>query len=164
MPQFYIQQKIFTLVDSYAVYNQAGSEIYRVKSRFFAIPKQIDIYNSSDQVLYTLRKQLFRFLPTFTLLDGGGNEVAAIRKRFTFFRPVIDIESSLGSFTIEGELFAHHFQLFQDGLLKASISKRWFSLGDAYELDISDSDNIEFYVALLISIDQAVHEQKSNRH
>lgn len=165
MPSFYIKQKIFSLVDNYVVYDQQGNEVFKVAGRFFSIPKKLDIFSqATNQVIYTLQWKLLRLLPTFLLLDGYGNQVAVIRKRFSLLRPVIDIESSFGSFTLEGEIFAHQFQLIQNGFVKASIAKKWFSLGDAYELDIQANENVEFYVALLISIDQAIHEQKNAHH
>jgi uncharacterized protein YxjI len=165
MKSLYLKQRIFTLVDRYFVYDAAGSEIYRIEGQFLSIPKRQVIYDAAGRELFTLRRIFFALLPTFVLLDPTGKELATIRKRFTLFRHQIDIDSSFGSYSIEGNFLSHDFSIHQNGRQIVSMHKKWLSWGDTYEIQIEDEANAAFVCALVIAVDQAIHEQSGNhRH
>lgn len=165
MKSLYLKQRIFTLVDRYFVYDAAGSEIYRIEGQFLSIPKRQVIYDAAGKELFTLRRIFFALMPTFVLLDPSGRELAAIRKRFTLFRHQIDIDSQFGTYTIEGNFLSHDFSILKNGKQIVAMHKKWLSWGDAYEIQIDDEANEAFVCALVIAVDQAIHEQSGNhRH
>jgi uncharacterized protein YxjI len=164
MKSLYLKQQIFTLVDKYYVYDETGSEVYRIEGQFFSIPKRQTIYDASGNELYTLRRVVFSLMPAFVLYDPSGRELAAIRKRFTLFRHQIDIESDFGSFSIDGDFLSHDFIILKEGRQIVRMHKKWLSWGDAYEIQIDDDENQAFVCALVIAIDQAIHEQTNHTH
>jgi uncharacterized protein YxjI len=40
----------------------------------------------------------------------------------------------------------------------ADVSKKWFSLSDTYGIEVYDTENTEFILALAIVIDQVLHD------
>lgn len=163
MKQVYLKQKIFTLVDRYSLFDEFQNELYTVEGKFFSIPKRHEIYDAkTSTLLYTLRRVFFSFLPTFDLFDAQGNRIAHIRKRFTFLHHRIDIESSTGEYTIDGDLFGHDFILYKDGKTVAECHKKWLSWGDTYQITVHEEEHLSLYVALILAIDQAIHENKGS--
>lgn len=164
MKSLYLKQQIFTLVDRYYVYDEAGREVYKIEGQFLSIPKRQVIYDASGKELFTLKRVLFSLLPTFVLFEPSGKELAAIRKRLTFFRHQIDIESDFGSYTIEGDFLSHDFSILKNGKWIVQMHKKWLSWGDAYEMQLDEGENEAFLCALVIAVDQAVHEQTQHHH
>lgn len=165
MKSLYLKQRIFTIVDKYFVYDEAGREVYKIEGQFLSIPKRQTIYDASGKELFTLRRVIFTLMPAFVLYDPSGKELAVIRKRFTLFHHQIDIESDFGSFSIAGDFLSHDFTILKEGRQIVRMHKKWLSWGDAYEIQIDDGENQAFVCALVIAVDQAIHEQSgTHRH
>ncbi len=159
--KLYLKQKIFSFADRYKVYDEKQNVVYHCEGKLFSIAHRIDVFDSvKNQQLFTLRRRLFRLMQTYVLTDPQGNEVAQIRRRFSFFKPKIDIEGKFGSLTIDGDLFAHHFSIIQDGTTVVDFSKKWIAWGDSYEITIHPDENTGFFVALVIMIDNALHDNR----
>mgnify|MGYP000206025117 CR=1 FL=1 len=87
--------------------------------------------------------------------------VAEVQKRFSF-RPKFTVQALNNEMVVEGSLFGHNFSVMNNGELVAAISKKVFSFGDSYEIEIIPNENKELYLFLVIVIDQVIHESKKN--
>src|SRR5690606_1714260 len=85
-------------------------------------------------------------------------------KHFSFFTPRISVEMNNKSYQIKGEIFAHDFMIYQDSNLIAVITKKWFTWGDSYEIDVIDEEDTDFIVALVIGIDTTIHNSRYESH
>ena len=54
------------------------------------------------------------------------------------------------------------FTVLRDARPAAYVSKRWFALADSYGVEISDEENPVFMLALVIVIDQVLHDNNHN--
>jgi uncharacterized protein YxjI len=98
------------------------------------------------------------------LSDATGKEVATIKKRFTLFHHKLDILSDFGDFVIDGDLFAHRFSITSNGKIVVDFSKKWVSWGDSYEISIFPEEHVDFYLALVIMIDNCLHDSSRQHH
>jgi len=80
--------------------------------------------------------EALRAMPCY-YIDMGGRVVCELVKEFTFLKPNYRLEGS--SWRMEGDFLAHDYSLYYNGKQIMSLSKKWFTRGDSYELDISDS-------------------------
>jgi uncharacterized protein YxjI len=46
------------------------------------------------------------------------------------------------------------------GSVVAQINKRWLSFGNTYQIDINEEENYAFILAMVIVIDQVLHDDK----
>jgi uncharacterized protein YxjI len=100
-------------------------------------------------------------LPEYTIYTSG-QPIATAKKEFTLFKPRFNIWSAYGDYTIEGNFLGMDFSIFKSGKQVAQVSKRWFSFGDTYGVDITDDEDYAFILALVIVIDQALHYNRHN--
>ncbi len=162
MKHFYLKQKVFSLTDRYKVFDDNQNIIFHVKSKAFSIRNKMKfIDQSNDMVVYNFRRKLFRIMPVYEMLDADLNVIATVRRKFAFFRPKVLVEKEGMSFNIEGNYYAHSFQIFNDANEVASVTKKWLSWGDSYQISINDDRNEAFYLALVILIDRMFHERKN---
>ena len=159
--KYYIKQKVFTIGDKYDIYNEQGEPVFHVQGEIFTFGSKLHLYDLAGNELYFIKRRIFTFLPTYEIYQGD-NLVATAHKQFTFFISRISISSHLGEFVIHGEVFAHEYTIEKDGVVVVEIHKKWFSWGDTYEIDIHDINNISFYLALVITIDNCMHTSSSS--
>ncbi|MFW5894878.1 MAG: LURP-one-related/scramblase family protein [Bacillota bacterium] len=161
MKDYYLKQKIFSRNARYTVFDDHEEQLYHGRARFFSPSRKFYLYDSkTDTILFQIKRKLFAFRPTYILYDGDGKEVAkAVRKR-AFFKKSISVESDLGDLMIEGNYWAHDFEILKEETSLASIHKKRLSFGDSYHVSVSDEANSEFFLALVIMIDSKFHQRK----
>ena len=160
--RFYIKEKIFSFGDNFAITDEKGNSTFIVKGQVFSFGNKLRLYNDQGKELIYIEQKLFKFLPQYTIY-AGNNELATVKKNFTFFSHSFNITSIYGSYRLEGDFTAHEFTIYKDdGSFAASLRKKWFSFGDSYEIEIGDSENIPFTLALVIVVDQVIHDNRNN--
>ncbi len=160
--RFIVRQKIFSFGDNFTIKDEHGNEHFLVRGKVFTFGDKLRVYNMAGRELYYIEQKLLRFLPEYTIYQSG-QPVARVKKEFTFFKPKFNITSTLGNFTIEGNLLAMDFSIRKNGRHVAQVSKRWFAFADTYGIDIAEGEDYGFLVTLVIVIDQVLHDDNHNR-
>lgn len=155
--KYQIRQRVFSLGDSYNIKDELDNERFRVRSELFTLGHKTRIEDMEGNELVYIKQELFHLLPVYNIYEDE-NFTAAVKKQFSFFKPSFDIESSRGNYTIEGDYFSHEFNVLKDGEQVACVSKAWFSFSDAYGVDINDSEDQPFILALVIVIDEVLYD------
>ena len=152
----YIRQKLFSIGDRYSVFNQAEEPVYTVEGEIFTLGAKIHLYDLAGNELFYIQQRLFRFLPQYELYKGDVR-CAVISKKISFFSHRLEIESSYGDFYVDGDAFGMDFSIGVDDRTIGGISKKWFTFGDSYELFIENDQDAAFFCALVIAIDNCMH-------
>jgi len=159
--RFKVKQKIFSFGDNFVIRDEWDREQYMVKGKVFALGDKLRFYDMSGRELLYIEQKLFRFLPEYTIYQGS-RPIATVKKEFSFFRPRFNIWSTMGDYRIEGNFFGMDFSILKNGSVVAQVSKKWFSWADTYGVDIDDTENYAFILALVIIIDQVIHDNNHN--
>jgi uncharacterized protein YxjI len=72
-------------------------------------------------------------------------------KEFTFFSPEYTVEGH--GWKVTGDFFDYEYEIADGSRTVAAISKEWFTLGDAYEIDIKDDADTLTALAVVLVID-----------
>ena len=156
---YYIQQKVFSWGDKFNIYDASGNVRYSVKGEVFSLGKKLHLYDGSDRELAYIEQKLFSFLPKYHIHQEGKGVVEVVRE-FSFFYPKYSVEP-LG-WTISGDFFDHDYEVVDGDRVIASVSKEWFTLGDAYEISFGvDVDEIAALSVVLV-IDACIDAQRRN--
>jgi uncharacterized protein YxjI len=164
MKHFYIKQKVFAFTDRYKVFDEKQNVVYHVESKLFSLSHRMNFFRDADNThLFVLRRQILALLPRYFVTTPLGEDVATIQKRFTVLKHKLDISSTLGNFTMTGDFLAHDFAVESGGRTVLEFHKKWISWGDSYEITIHDETNTEFLLALVLLIDDCLHDE-NRRH
>ncbi|HZJ56612.1 MAG TPA: LURP-one-related family protein [Clostridia bacterium] len=161
--RFVVRQRIFSFGDSFTIKDEHGNDHFVVKGRVFTLGNKLRIYDMAGQELYYIEQKILRFLPEYTIYQSG-RPMAKVKKEFTFFKPRFNINSTLGNFTIQGNFLGMNFSILKNGEQVAEVSKRWFSFSDTYGVDIKEGEDYGFLLALVIVIDQVLHDNNHNNN
>ena len=162
MKKFYIKQKVFSFTDKYRIFNEYEEEVYFAKKNLMFDELHL-IRKSDNKEVFFIRRKIFSFISKY-FLHRENLVVASIAKKITFFSNKFDIESKYGNFRIDGDWLAHDFIIYNNSDKMASIHKAYLSFGDCYEITVNSNENekIEFYLALVIMIDNCIHNNRNN--
>ena len=153
----YIQQRIFTWGDKFSIYDENGNEKYYVEVEIFTFGKKLHLYDLAGNELAYIEQQLLTFLPRY-IIYRGGVEIAEVVKEFTFFHPEYTLNGL--DWSVHGEFFDHDYEVTCGDFVIASVSKEWFTLGDAYEISFGRGVDEIAALSVVLVIDACIDAQR----
>lgn len=160
--KYYIKQKVFSLRDKFAIKDYSQNDVFQVQGKFMSISNKLELLNMDGSQVLNSKKQLFRFLPLYNVYSNHDEHLATIKKKFSF-KPKFEVTVGNEEYEVEGSIFAHSFFIKHNDREVASISKKVFSFGDSYEIDITEETQKELFLFIVIIIDQVIHEGQKNK-
>lgn len=158
MRQLYIKQKVFSLSGKFSVKDAEEKEVYFVEGSFMQIPKTFSIMNVARQEVAMITKKTLSFLPTF-FVEVHGQETVMIKKEFSFLKARYSIDAV--GIEVQGNWWDMDFEVHRNGELIGAVSKKWFTWGDSYQLEILDDEMEPLLVSLVVAIDYAKAAQSA---
>ena len=144
----YLKQKVFSWGDHFTVYDEAGKERYIVQGEVFTWGKKLHLLDLAGIECAFIRQKLWSFLPRY-YINRNGTDVAEVVREFTLFRPTYTVKG-LG-WHVEGDLFAHEYEITDGTRTIVTVSKQWMTWGDTYEIRIApDVDEIDALAVVLV--------------
>lgn len=157
--KLYIKQKVFSWGAKFRIYDEYENDKYSVEGEVFTLGKKLHLYALDGNELAYIHQKVWSFLPKY-FINRNGNDIAQVIKEFTFFRQQYTVES-LG-WTVEGDFWAHEYQIHSGCGVIATISKQWFAWGDTYEIDIADGVDEVLALSVVLIIDAVIDSQRSS--
>lgn len=144
----YVKQKVFSWGDHFTVYDEAGNERYIVQGEVFTWGKKLHLLDLAGVECAFIRQKLWSFLPRYDI-NRNGEDVAEVVREFTFFHPEYTVKGF--GWHVEGDFFAHEYEITDGTRTVATVSKQWMTWGDAYEIRIApDVDEIDALAVVLV--------------
>lgn len=155
----YMKQRIFTWGDKFSIYDAAGNERYYVEGEVFTMGKKLHLCDLSGTELAFIQQKIFTFLPRYYVFRNGA-QIAEIVKEFAFFRHEYSV-NGLG-WRVDGDFFGHDYEVKHGNQIVARVSKEWFTLGDAYQIEIADGVDEVTALAVVLVIDACIEASRDN--
>jgi len=160
--RFYIKQKVFSIGDKYVIKNENGEDIFFVRGKILTLSPKFYLLDMSNNEQSFIEKELFSFLLPKYNIYRNNQLLACIKKTFTFLKSSFEVDSSSGTYVISGDFMSMSFDITHNGLRAATITKKWFTWGDSYEIDISYNEDETLLLSMVIIIDNCLHNQNNN--
>ena len=157
--KLYIKQKVFSWGDKFRIYDENQNDRYYVKGEVLSFGKKLHLYNPSGDEEAFIHQKVLALLPKF-YISRNNTDVAQVIKEFTILRQEYTVEG-LG-WTVKGNFWAHDYKITSNSRIIASISKRWFSWGDTYEIDISDDADEVMAICVVLIIDAVIAQSENS--
>ncbi|NFE67877.1 hypothetical protein FC761_14325 [Clostridium sporogenes] len=154
--QFIIKQKLFSITDKYIIENEYGEKLYKAQKILMSMFKKIKIYDIEDRELVYIKEKFIKILPTY-LIYMGGNQVATMKKDISILKPRFTVESIIGDYEVKGDILDINFTIEKAGETVARVKKHFPAIRDSYEVDIKEGASQSLILAMVIIIDDVVH-------
>ena len=113
-------------------------------------------------LLYTVRNKFWTlFVKKAMVYDKDGNQVAFIRRKFWSVHDRYFMQTKLGEIEIRGNILCFDYHIFLEGKEIGHVARK-ISLRDSYVLDIDDNQELAFFVALVIAIDNITDSRRQD--
>ena len=156
--RLYARQKVFSFRTVFNILDSGGRVRYTVRGELLSLTKKLHVFDSSGREVALLRGKIISLLPTYDIYIGK-RKAARITKRLTFFRPSYVITDC--NWRVEGDFLQHNYSMYSGRRNRvATISKKWISIGDCFELVVPDPENEVLAVCMMLAIDCVMDDQE----
>lgn len=144
------KQRVFSWLDSYDIYDEAGNTVYTVKGQL-AWGHVLKIFDANGKEVGTVKQRIFTWLPKFEMYRGE-HYIGSINKEFTFFKPKFNIDYN--GWKVEGDWFEWDYSIFNSlGQTVATVTKELWNWSDTYTIDVCNPDDALYALMLVLAID-----------
>lgn len=150
--KLYLKQKVFKFLDHYDVYDEEQNVIFTVNQKFRFLGFHADVIAKEGFSSFEIDKEVFKFLPKYILTFEDGEQII-LNFRFSLLQRKIDVETTFGNLFVRGNYWDLDFDVLIEEEVIATISKKWLSWGDTYEVDIYDEKYASEVLGIVIAID-----------
>ena len=155
-----MKQKILSFVDKFSIYDEGGNEAYWVEGELFSIGKKLDLFDKDNNHKAHIHQKVLSFLPRY-FIQMNGEDVAEVVKHFTFFNQKFSVTGF--DWQVDGDFLAHEYEIHRDNYIIATISKEWFTLGDAYSINITDGVEPTSVISVVLIIDAIISQARNHK-
>lgn len=160
--RFVMKQKIFSLRDSFEIFNEHDELAYVAKGGFFSIRKGLTLKDHTEAEVAKIKQKLLAWKPTFYITLQDGQRCMIKKCFFPLFKSRFLLKLPNAEVVIDGDFFAHEYRFVVGNEEIACVSKRWFSFGDTYGVDIKYPEDIELILSCVAVIDMVMHDDSGS--
>ena len=164
MMEFIIRNKWLTLRGGSYVKDINEKDVRKVVGKFFTFTRKKRIYDMEGNLKYVVRNKFWKlFAHRAYVISPDGHKVAKIRRKIFSLHDRYFIKSDLGEIEIKGNILGYNYHIWLNGVEVAHIARK-ISLRDSFVLSINDGLDYDFFIALVIAVDNITDEiQDDNR-
>lgn len=156
--KLYIKQKVFSWADKFSIFDETGNAVFFASGEVFSFGKKLHICDPSGTEFAFIHQKVFSFLPRY-FIARGGSDIAEVVKKFTLFRSQYTVDA-FGWF-IQGNFTDHNYSITSGRGTVAVISRKWFTWGDTYEIDIVPGEDVINVLSVVLIIDAVISAQRA---
>ncbi len=156
--RYMMKQKLFCWGDDFTIQNEAGENVFFVDGKAFSFGNKLSFQDMQKNELAFIRQKLLSWGPTYEITRGGDLAAVVKKKLFTFFRCKFTVDvPGPDDLEAQGSFLDMEYSFTRAGKTVAEVSKRWFSFGDTYGVDICEGQDDILILASTVVIDMVCH-------
>lgn len=162
--RYLMKQKLFSFGDDFRIKDEAGNDAFFVDGKVFTIGQKLSFQDMRGNELAFIRQKLLSWGPTYEIYRDG-NLAAVVKKHlFTLFRCAFTVDvPGPNDYEAQGNFLDMEYTFTRGGRNVAEVSKRWFSFGDTYGVDIANNEDHILILASTVVIDMVCHGDNQKR-
>jgi len=163
--RYLVQERLFSIGRDFWIEDESGNRAFLVDGKAFSLRETFELKDASGSLRVLIRKKLLAMRDTMEIEDPGG-VIATVRP--AFFSPLrhrylIDLTGgeqleAAGNFTDKDWTLSA-----PDGRILGRISRHWFSVRDAYGVEVVPGIDDALVIAIAVCIDR-IHEDEVRKH
>jgi uncharacterized protein YxjI len=159
--KYVVREKMFAVGDDYWIEDEQGRRAFYVDGKVLRVRETLELQDPGGAVLAVIHKKLLSLLDAMTVERDGDVLVTVKKKRLAFLHDVYRAELASGEeLEIRGDLIDKEYDIEYEGERLARISRRWFSLRDAYAVDVERDDaDPAMLIAIAVCVDRLVDKE-----
>lgn len=155
-----MREQLLSIGDDYWIENESGKREFYVDGKAFRVRDTLILKDAQGNDLYKIQERLIKIRDTMDIKRADGGLAATVKKAFiNILGDTWNVEIPDGpDMKIHGDILDHEYRIDSEGKRIAEISKKWFSIRDAYGVEIKPGQDDALILAITVSIDQMAHD------
>lgn len=158
--KLYVNEKLYSIHNKFYVKDENNVDIYEISSKVLSFGDKTTITDMHGNIIAYIEQKLFHIMPHYDIYIDG-NLVCKINKKFSWFEN--DYLLSNG-YIVDGNFWGLDFVIYDNNNKEiGNIKKEFISIGDKYEINVLDINNIKIILAIIVVIANDINRiQKNN--
>lgn len=149
--KLYLKKQIYAHGNNFEVLKEDNSIAYTAKGDVFSSAVRLTLFDARGKEVVHLHEEKTKSKPTFEI-NINGSIFATLHKEETWKNKAYIVDSKQGSFMVSQDFAGTDFIITFNGSHFGTIKKDMVSWRNAHILDIKTTENVEFFVAMLLGI------------
>jgi len=155
--RLYIKQKVFSFKDRFTIVDEFENVIYTVEGKVFSLGKKLKIFDAFQEEVAYIEEKVLSFRPRYSIIID--QQEIIVHKKFSFLSKYA-IEGS--DWVLKGDFFDHDYEIVEGSEPIMKLTKKWFTWGDSYELDIENNQDTLLSVCIVLVIDACIEKANTS--
>ena len=157
--KLYVSEKLFSLRRKFYVTDEGQKDVYEISSKIVSIGDKTYIKDMNGKELSYIEQNLFHLTSNYDVYIKN-KVICNIRKKFQLFRNDYVLDNG---YRVEGEVWMFDFAIFDENNTKiGSIKRKFFSIGDKYEITIHDEKQTILVLSIVVTIANDINRYQQN--
>ena len=155
--KLYVSEKLFSFHNKFYVKDENDVDVYEISSKVISIGDKTTISDMCGNQIIYIEQDVFHLTPHYNIYI---NNVPAfqIARKFQIFKN--DYTLSNG-YTVVGDFFMFDFVIYDENNNQVGMIKRkYFTIGDKYEITIDDVSKKETILAIIVAITNDINRSQ----
>ncbi|MEV6005906.1 LURP-one-related family protein [Streptomyces sp. NPDC051976] len=159
--KFVVREKMFAIGDDYWIEDENGQRAFYVDGKVMRLRDTLELQDAQGAEVAVIRKKLVSLRDAMTIERDGQVLVTVKKKRLHLVHDVYRAELASGEeLEVRGDLIGKEFDIEYEGERLARISRKWFTLRDAYAIDVERPDaDAGMLIAVAVCVDRMVDKE-----
>ena len=157
---FVLNQKLISLTGDLWIDDSNGNHAYEVDGKFLAVRRSLLLKDTSGRELYEINKSLAHVHKTFEVKQGDKVVMTLQKALMSFMGEHFTITAADGGqMKVTGNWAGREFHVQKDGTDVIYASRQFFSLRDAYGIQVSAGFDAPLALAIVVALEQIEKEE-----
>ncbi|MEU6850579.1 LURP-one-related family protein [Actinacidiphila alni] len=159
--KFVVREKMFAIGDDYWIEDEHGRRAFYVDGKVLTVRDALELQDADGNEVAVIKKKLVSLRDAMYIERDGQTLVTVKKKRLHLVRDVFRAELASGEeLEIRGDIIDKEFDIEYEGERLARISRKWFTLRDAYAVDVEREDaDAAMLIAIAVCVDRMVDKE-----
>ena len=159
--RYKIRQKLVSIGDDFWIENAEGQRVFKVDGKVLRISKTLVFEDANGKKLCQIKERLLTIKDTMVIEDPHGRDIASVKKALISpLRDKWNVNVKGGEdLVVQGNILDLEYDIKQGRKKVAEVSKKWFTIADAYGVEIEAGQNDILILAIAVAIDMMAHDE-----
>jgi uncharacterized protein YxjI len=157
---FVLNQKLISMTGDLWIDDSNGNHAFEVDGKFMAVRRSLILKDTSGHELYEINKSLAHVHKTFEVKQGDKVVMTLQKALMSFMGEHFTITAADGGqMKVTGNWAGREFHVQKDGTDVIYASRQFFSLHDAYGIQVSPGFDAPLALAIVVALEQIEKEE-----
>jgi uncharacterized protein YxjI len=160
--RYLVRERLFDIKDDFWVTDKDGRRVFFVNARLVSLHHTLVLEDAAGRKLASIKHKLLTFTDAINIEHDGAVVATVHRAVFSplHHRAHIDLHDGGGRLEAVGNITGKDFEIRDGGQVVARISRKWFTIRDAYGVDVAPGQNDAFIIAIAVCLDRIHHDEE----